>query len=56
MELTDEELIAMHSVVYDTVYYGDDSVVYAVPGTSVGVDALRSAEKKLDDEIDRRKL
>ncbi|HEY6020355.1 MAG TPA: hypothetical protein VIY48_10740 [Candidatus Paceibacterota bacterium] len=54
MELTDEELNAIQSIVYDEVYYGDDWVVYATPGANDFVDALRSGLEKLDAEIKRR--
>lgn len=51
MELSDEELMAVHSCVYDEVYYGDDSIVYGAEG-----DILRDALGKVTDEMERRKL
>lgn len=52
-ELTDEELVAVHSCVYDEVYYGDDDVVYGDGDYAV---ALRSALKKVEDETSRRRV
>lgn len=53
MELTDEEIDALHSCVYDEVYYGDDDVVYDDSDYAVN---LRSALEKITDEAKRRKL
>lgn len=49
MELSDEELDAVHSVVYDEAYYGDDHVVYGDEG-----DVLRAALAKIEAEVLRR--
>lgn len=49
MNLTDEELEEIHSVLYDRAYYGDDNIVYTKDG-----DLLRSALKKVTDEAKRR--
>lgn len=51
MDLTDEEFEALHSCLYDEVYYGDDNIVYGSDG-----DILRSALGKVEDEAKRRKL
>lgn len=56
MDLTDEELGAIQSAVYDEVYYGDDWIVYAEKGESDYVDSLRSGLAKLDAEGTRRKI
>ena len=53
MDLTDAELSAMHSVLYDEVYYGDDEVVY---GNSPHAIALRTALAKVEDEAKKRGL
>ena len=53
MELTDDELEALHTCVYDEVNYGDDEVVY---GTGVYALYLRSALAKMEDEACERKL
>lgn len=52
MELTDEELDAMHTCLYDEAYYGDDDVVYGDGEYSVN---LRSALGKVEDEIEARR-
>lgn len=49
MELTDAELEAIQSAIYDEVYYGDDNIVYGPNG-----DILRSALVKLDKAIETR--
>lgn len=49
MDLSDEELEAVQSLVYDEVYYGDDNVVYGPDG-----DYLRAALEKLDKAIEIR--
>lgn len=49
MNLTDEELDAVHSYIYNGVYYGDDSVVYGNEG-----DLLRAALTKIEAEVLRR--
>jgi len=51
--LTDEELEAVHTRLYDMVYYGDDSVVY---GDGLYSSNLRSALAKVDNEAKKRKL
>ena len=56
MHLSDEELMAVQSCVYDQVYYGDDWIVYAVKGENDYADALRAGLAKLDEEIKGRKL
>ncbi len=53
MELTDAELSAVHNVLYDEAYYGDDEVVY---GNSPRAIALRTALAKVEDEAKRRNL
>lgn len=53
MDLTDEELNEIWSVLYDKVYYGDDDYVY---GDSPEAVAGRSALEKLRAEIKRRNL
>lgn len=53
MELTDDELMAIHSVVYDEVYYGDDYVVYGDGDYAI---ALRAGLAKLSEESKRRGL
>lgn len=53
MELTDDELMAIYSAVYDEVYYGDDYVVYGDGGYAV---ALRTGLAKLEEESKRRGL
>lgn len=47
---SDEELDAVHSVLYDEVYYGDDEIVYTDKG-----DVLRRALGKVEDEIEKRR-
>lgn len=51
MVLSNDELMEIHSVVYDEAYYGDDEIVYTEKG-----DLLRRALGKLEEEIERRKL
>lgn len=53
MELTNEELYAVHSCLYDEVYYGDDEVVY---GDSPYAVSLRSALEKVTNEAEARKI
>jgi hypothetical protein len=53
VELTDDELDQVWSVLYDEVYYGDDDIVY---GDTPRVHALRSALEKVTSEAKRRKL
>lgn len=53
MDLTDAELSAMHSVLYNEAYYGDDEMVY---GNSPHAIALRTALAKVEDEAERRNL
>lgn len=53
IEFTDAELSAVHSVLYDEVYYGDDEVVY---GNDPHTIALRTALAKVEDEAKRRNL
>ena len=53
MHLSDEELMAVHSCVYDEAYYGDDEVVYGDGEYAVN---LRAGLAKLEREIERRKL
>lgn len=53
MELTDDELMAVHSCLYDEAYYGDDEVVY---GNGEYAVSLRTALAKVEDEAKRRKL
>lgn len=53
MELTDDELVATYSCLYDEAHYGDDEVVYGDGDYSV---ALRSALAKVEDETKRRRL
>lgn len=47
--LTDEELDELHSILYDYVMYGDDSIVYTEEG-----DVARSIERKVFNEAKRR--
>lgn len=56
MELTDDELTAFESVIYDRLHYGDDWIVYAEPGESDYVDALRAGLEKLNAEGKKRKI
>jgi len=51
MDLTDDELNELHSVLSDKVYYGDDHIVY---GDSPEAVNLRSALDKILDECIRR--
>ena len=51
MDLTDEELGELHSVLQDLTLYGDDDIVY----TSAG-DRVRAIQRKVEDEAKRRKL
>lgn len=53
MHLTDAELEAIHDVIYEEAYYGDDEVVY---GNSPHAIALRTALAKVEDEAKRRNL
>lgn len=53
MELTDEELDAIHSCLYDEAHYGDDDVVY---GDSLYAVNLRSALEKVTNEAKARGL
>jgi len=53
VELTDDELMAVYSCVYDEVYYGDDDVVYGPDDYAV---ALRKGLAKIEDEAKGRKL
>lgn len=46
---TDEELSELHSVLYDRVHYGDDSVVYGPEG-----DTLRRVLRKVENEAKAR--
>lgn len=52
MELTDEELYHLQYLVYDEVYYGDDSVVY---GEGDYATSLRSVLEKINAELKKRK-
>lgn len=51
MELTDEELDAIHSCLYDEAYYGEDDVVYGNGEYAIN---LKSALKKVTDEAKAR--
>jgi hypothetical protein len=51
--LSNEELVAVYSCVYDEAYYGDDDVVY---GDGDYATHLRAGLTKLDEEMTRRKL
>ena len=51
--LGDDELMHLHSCVYEEVYYGDDEVVYGDGDYAVG---LRSTLAKVEDEAKKRKL
>jgi len=53
MELTDEELTALHSLVQEEAMYGDDEVVYGDGPEAVMVRTLLT---KVTDEAVRRKL
>lgn len=53
MELSNEELDALYSCVFDEVMYGDDSVVYGDDEYAVN---LRAALTKVTNEAKRRKL
>lgn len=53
MDLSDDELMALHSVAYDEVYYGDNDVVYGDGDYAV---ALRSALKKVTHEAEQRRI
>jgi hypothetical protein len=57
MDLTDEELTEVHSVIYDEVYYGEDEVVYKTTerGTLIN-ERLSSALEKVESEAKNRKL
>jgi hypothetical protein len=55
-ELTDDELMAAYSCIYDEVHYGDDSVVYAAPGENAYADALRGALAKVTHEAEQRRI
>lgn len=50
ISFSDEELDAVHSVLYDEAYYGDDEIVYTDKG-----DVLRRALGKVEDEIEKRR-
>ena len=51
MGLSDEELEAVHSCVYNEVHYGDDNIVYGSDG-----DTLRAALEGIEGEAKIRKL
>jgi hypothetical protein len=51
LDLTDHELEELYDLVYNTVFYGDDEIVY----TSTG-DTLREVWGKLRNEAKRRNL
>jgi hypothetical protein len=51
LDLTDHELEELYDLVYNTVFYGDDEIVY----TSAG-DTLREIWGKLRNEAKRRNL
>lgn len=53
MDLTNDELKAVHDVLYEEAYYGDDEVVY---GNSPHAIALRTALAKVEDEAKRRNI
>lgn len=53
MDLTDDELMAAYSCIYDEVYYGDDDVVYGDGDYAV---ALRSALGKVTHEAEQRRI
>lgn len=53
MDLSNDELIAICSAVYDEVHYGYDDVVYGDGDYAVN---LRAGLAKLEEEIERRKL
>ena len=53
MELTNDELMAIYSCVYDEAYHGDDEVVYGDDDYAV---ALRAGLEKLNAEAKERKL
>lgn len=57
IDFTDDELMEIHSVVYDEVYYGDDEVVYKTTEEGALIhDRLHSALQKVDDEAKKRQL
>lgn len=49
MELTNDEIEELHSLLENEVMYGDDDVVYGDAG-----DVLRSIKKKVTDEAKQR--
>ena len=51
MELSDDELTELHSLLQDQTLYGDDNIVYGSDG-----DGLRAIQRKVYDEAKRRKL
>lgn len=53
MDLNDEELEALHDIVYDKACYGDDDIVYGDGPEAVMV---RNLMALLDEEVKRRKL
>ena len=53
MDLTNDELDALHSCLYEEVHYGDDEVVYGDGEYAVN---LRLTLRKVYDEAKRRKL
>ena len=51
MKFSDDELTALHGLVYDKAYYGDDYIVY---GDGPEAFMIRNLVAKLTDEMDRR--
>lgn len=51
IEFTDDELIDLYDILYDTVYFGDDEIVHTSEG-----DHLRSALVKVKDGLKKRQL
>jgi hypothetical protein len=53
MDFTDEELSALHGIVYDEAYYGDDWIVY---GDSPEAQMIQRVMQIIDTEVKRRRL
>jgi succinate dehydrogenase flavin-adding protein (antitoxin of CptAB toxin-antitoxin module) len=57
MELTDEELDELHSLLQETLLYGDDELVYSTTESGrLQNERLSSVQRKVEDEAKRRKL
>ena len=53
MDLTDDELSALHDIVFNKALYGDDDVVY---GDGLEAVMIRTLLEKVTDEAKNRKL